>query len=291
MVSRSASDATSGFSEGMRMKHKLKSQRGASITFALLLFLVCAVIGSIVLGAGVAAAGRIAKLAESDQRFYSVSSAARLFEEEFSEQTVSVQREKTYTHAERIEIIDNSGVFSYGSEREPVDTDPTYKIKIDSTEFSRDAIPGSITDVFQYYAYLYLFGTESSAENLWGVTKDEFGKNIPTSDISKEIKIQVVGKTELAVKVKMTLNTDGSIQLDFSNEYKGNPANDLNVFTIRVIMKADVMNPTSKIEASDKQQYFEKDTATGETIQTVQSTITETKTSDITWRIYKLEVI
>ena len=60
------------------LKQKLKSQRGASITFALLLFLVCAVVGSAVLVAGTAAAGRMSKIAEMDQRYYAVNSAARL---------------------------------------------------------------------------------------------------------------------------------------------------------------------------------------------------------------------
>lgn len=61
-----------------KLKQKLKSQTGASITFALLLFLVCAVVGSAVLVAGTAAAGRMSKVAEMDQRYYAVNSAARL---------------------------------------------------------------------------------------------------------------------------------------------------------------------------------------------------------------------
>lgn len=64
---------------GMRtIKNKLSSQRGASLTFALLMFLVCAVVGSAVLTAGTAAAGRMSRIAETDQRYYSVNSAARL---------------------------------------------------------------------------------------------------------------------------------------------------------------------------------------------------------------------
>ena len=61
-----------------KLKQKLKSQTGASITFALLLFLVCAVVGSAVLVAGTAAAGRMSKIAEMDQRYYAVNSAASL---------------------------------------------------------------------------------------------------------------------------------------------------------------------------------------------------------------------
>ena len=60
------------------MSAKIRSNRGASLIFALLLFLVCTVIGSVVLAAGTASAGRMSKLGESDQRYYSVTSAAQL---------------------------------------------------------------------------------------------------------------------------------------------------------------------------------------------------------------------
>ena len=48
------------------LKNKIKSQRGASITFALLLFLVCAVISGIVIVAATAASGRMDQIAESE---------------------------------------------------------------------------------------------------------------------------------------------------------------------------------------------------------------------------------
>ena len=60
------------------IRNKIRSRRGASLTFALLLFLVCAVVGSVVLVAGTAASGRLAELGESEQRFYAVNSAAEL---------------------------------------------------------------------------------------------------------------------------------------------------------------------------------------------------------------------
>ena len=73
-----------------KLKQKLKSQTGASITFALLLFLVCAVVGSVVLTAGTAAAGRLSELAKSDQRYYSVTSAARLLRTMVEGETATV---------------------------------------------------------------------------------------------------------------------------------------------------------------------------------------------------------
>ncbi|MBR1561236.1 MAG: hypothetical protein IJ646_13460, partial [Clostridia bacterium] len=60
------------------VKNKLGSQAGASITFALLIFLVCAVVSSVVVVAATAAAGRMSQLPEMDQRYYAVTSAAGL---------------------------------------------------------------------------------------------------------------------------------------------------------------------------------------------------------------------
>ena len=72
------------------MKNKIRSQRGASITFALLLFLVCAIISSIVIVAATVVGGRASKMAELDQRYYAVNSAAELLRDVLEQQTVTV---------------------------------------------------------------------------------------------------------------------------------------------------------------------------------------------------------
>ncbi|MBQ8110360.1 MAG: hypothetical protein IJ124_09410 [Clostridia bacterium] len=55
---------------------KLKSRAGASITFALMIFLVCAVVSGIVIVAASTSSGRLAGLKEMDGRYYIVTSAA-----------------------------------------------------------------------------------------------------------------------------------------------------------------------------------------------------------------------
>lgn len=80
-----------------RAAEKLKSSRGASLMMALLLFLVCAVVGSAVLTAGTAASGRMAKIAESDQRYYSVNSAANLLIDLLHDQTAMIEKVETKT--------------------------------------------------------------------------------------------------------------------------------------------------------------------------------------------------
>ena len=87
-----------------RLQIKLSSQEGASITYALLLFLVCATVSSVILAAGTAASGRISQSVESDQRYYAVTSAARLLKEIVEDYDVKIvkktddsTKQETYT--------------------------------------------------------------------------------------------------------------------------------------------------------------------------------------------------
>lgn len=64
---------------------------------ALLLFLICAAIGAIVLTAATASAGRLSSLAEMEQRYYSVSSAAEMLEKQLTGKSVTVDRESVKT--------------------------------------------------------------------------------------------------------------------------------------------------------------------------------------------------
>ena len=85
-------------------KQSKRTDSGASISFALLLFLVCAVVGSVVLTAGTAASGRVSRLVESDQRYYCVSSAASLLRDCIDgrsttvTQTITTKVTKTVTY-------------------------------------------------------------------------------------------------------------------------------------------------------------------------------------------------
>ena len=85
-----------------------RSQRGASIILALFLFLICALLASIVLAAASAVTGRHVQLAEMDQRYYNVSSTVSLMKKEVCdhvddpvvivcEQTETRETETTYS--------------------------------------------------------------------------------------------------------------------------------------------------------------------------------------------------
>lgn len=82
-----------------RMLDKLRSGRGASITFALLLFLVCAVLSAVIVTTASTAAGRMSNMAEADQRYYSVTSACELLKELLDGETVSIVKVTGGTNA------------------------------------------------------------------------------------------------------------------------------------------------------------------------------------------------
>lgn len=74
------------------MRAKLKDQRGASITYALLIFLICAVASSIIIVASSAVAGRMANVPRSDRRYYAVTSAAGLLKDQIDGKTLVVTK-------------------------------------------------------------------------------------------------------------------------------------------------------------------------------------------------------
>ena len=116
------------------IRAKLKDNTGASITYALLLFLVCAVVGSVVLAAGTAAAGRMSQSVESDQRYYSVTSAARLFRELIDGKNVKVV--KTIEDGETAFTIDGA----------PVGDGYAYTILTDAAAYNSGQKEGSPED-------------------------------------------------------------------------------------------------------------------------------------------------
>ena len=114
------------------IKNKLNSQRGASLTFALLLFLVCAVVGSAVLVAGTAASGRMSRIAEMDQRYYSVNSAARLLIELMETDMIyyRVEEPAGETQSDSDYTFYNIGKDNEGKETEVEITSPTLALEI-----------------------------------------------------------------------------------------------------------------------------------------------------------------
>ncbi len=64
------------------VSQKMKDKSGASITVALLFFMMCAIVSSILIATATAASGKIKQLESKDAGYYSVVSAAELLRDE-----------------------------------------------------------------------------------------------------------------------------------------------------------------------------------------------------------------
>lgn len=94
-----------------------RSQRGASLPLALLLFLICSSLAAVVLAAATTAAGQASQRADSDQAYYSVLSAAKLFSDELDGQTVTIEERVFHRYV-------TTTTYSDGATETSVEIDP-----------------------------------------------------------------------------------------------------------------------------------------------------------------------
>ena len=260
-----------------RIKHKLCSRSGASISFALLLFLVCAVLCSVILAAATAAAGRMAKIAETDQRYYAVTSAAELMKDIINNKTVTVvkvttsTKTTTYTNGVAGTPFQNEGSSSSvylvpdktGNEVTSADCVDGNIIN-DSTVFS--TIPADAA--YKYYSDI----TPTS-------TNPRF-----TLESSDELKSALgVGNSDpLAVSIKEELDENGNITLTLYNT-SGSP------FTQKMVFTATVSTGSSTTTSDGAPS---PPTVSGSnTTYTVETTTTETNTTTLIWTLTSVEII
>ena len=212
-----------------KLKQKLKSQTGASITFALLLFLVCAVVGSVVLTAGTAAAGRMSELAKMDQRYYSVTSAAQLLRDTMDGKQVSVTQSF---------VTINGGT---------------------PTQQGEKVLEGSDSPILK-----------DAAEKLAETSVSESG-------LTSKWTLNTAENAELNVKIEETLLPDGTMTMLISNaadNSSGGTSGPSYIYTLQMVFSAD---KTESVDSRTKEQYSSDGLKT--------KTVTETKTTSITWRL------
>lgn len=124
------------------IKTKLKSRAGASITFALLIFLVCSVVSVVVIVAASAASGRVSGVQETDQRYYAAVATAETLRDIFEDSDVV---EVTYNtdpdtgkpdpstatvkETSGYALVDEMSVYAVTGQPYNITKDPKYEIK------------------------------------------------------------------------------------------------------------------------------------------------------------------
>ena len=180
-----------------RIVAKLRSERGASITFALLLFLVCAALSAVILVAATTASGRMAGIAETDQRYYSVTSAAELFAYQLDDKTITrvkLEEEEDYWFFEKPASEVTESDFTNKQEKKRPLVDPIaegYVNDIDSsiisgslnTEYRSDSFIGRITNMS--------LGNEGTSNTVGQIA---FVASGLSEDVRKYLKIEIKGE-------------------------------------------------------------------------------------------------
>ena len=270
------------------MKRKLQSRRGAALSFALLVFLVCAVIGAIVLSAGTAAAGRLSNLAESDERFYLTSSTAQLFSELFSPDSSNVPKVVVFACERSRERVTTTTVT--GADRvveHPSDDWPTSgvtysHIKLNDMEGEDFAL--STADLVQYLAYKVAFGEDDvidSVDRYWAPSgsADTWPKSVSmTFSFTKDAKAY-------EIPIDAVISKDGAVTVNFKNEDVSNP------FILKMTLIGDPETVVETKEVPIDESQPEKVYSATSYTETYTTTLTETRTITVTWKVEQLQVL
>lgn len=223
------------------IRRKLRSRRGASITFALLIFLVCAVVGSVVIAAGTATSGRLAGSAESgkvgtmvemEQRYHTVNSAAELLKKELTSGKTTAEiiktTETTTKTTSHYDVDANGNVFLSSTDEPDVNSTVTYTPK-SAVSFSADKLKTGLPDltdaeqtILKRFARETLIGGWSESENEKNWKEPVCRPKEAANDNKLPFTITVGDNEDLAVDAEAGFELFGG-----GNSYTGNLTIDL----------------------------------------------------------------
>lgn len=256
------------------IRRKLRSEKGASITFALLLFLVCAVLSGVIIVAATAASGRLDQIADSDQRYYAVTSAAELLKDALDGKTVTVKTEETST-----EIVPHNHTLD---ESEPTVTKET-KMWYDGNEenpitmdedFAKN-LPSILADA-AYRVAEKQYQNEDSEKHLIDPPDGSAEIIAPsTEDIPLNLTTDVAEIIDaVSVDMYVEINDNGIIYFYVSKGEEGK------AYTLRLAFKADVKTTvdenssvSSPMNVINKEGIIQYDTEE-KTVKTTETTMT-----------------
>lgn len=276
---------------------KAKNRIGASLSMAMLLFLVCAVIGAVVLTAGTAAAGRLSRMAEMDRRYYSVTSAAELLADKLTGTTVTIERTRAYTE-ETVKSytvgLDAEGNESVTENGTSVSRSATYSTKVNGSLIAADVTvdsAGSATPVSNVGSAVSSSGfsfltaravnlmfcgspcnTDAAMDYSLSPGRAESAFAFTMAHTSNAVSVDSLG-----VKGTCTMKNDGTIVIRLMDD----GAKDNYVLLVTLV---------PHIDESTKTESGGGDSPTvarsgSEMTQTLRSTLTVTKTSSVYWTL------
>lgn len=224
---------------------------------ALMLFLVCSVVGAAVLTAASTAAGRISKIRETDQRYYSVASAVQLLIDEMDGEGISVERRKIVNEYYNIDYTSSGAIDLDFDHSDP----PLYECSFSDNE----AIGKSL---LHDAAYSIMWGDNSSDATKW---ERNINPIVTSVAIAAKTSFPGVATTgALDVNITATVQTNGNIEFKIdSNGYIGT-----------AVFKASIPAAPSIYE------HYSEEYSGGQLV----ATTTTTKTSNIRWTLFSVHI-
>ncbi len=276
---------------------KLAEQRGISMPLALLLFLICALLTSVVIAAGTAAVGRSSNLSAGDQRYYSVVSAAELVQSTFDETRVNISctqvkqftRQTSYTESgvtrgSSTDTVEQTTLFVNGTQIATASGDGTLPISLNGLTLpERSAV----------CLLLGSAGGTASASELWSRMATGLaggsGVELGEFDLTHTISSAPAGidKTALqnALEVKITEWTleDGGLQLQFDSAH-ASEQDDFSSLTLLcgsdfVTSESTEENRATPVDVPADSGYLRTET----------TTVTTTRNADVSWTSTSLQ--
>lgn len=191
---------------------KLKSDRGVSLSVALLFFLVCAILASMLIAAATAANGRAASVIESRQDDSAAVSGARLIADQLQKDVVIIAEtaeidkdgNTTIKDTKYYETLDSAGA----EEKTSLADFDDYK---DVTEKS-SVLSASIQTM--YSSYLSKISDKSEAFSNGSLAKTGSVSNL--KPVTSDMQISVGSDKNLTADAAYTLNPDLSIDIRVS---------------------------------------------------------------------------
>lgn len=227
-----------GRDTGMKMKHicrkKLSSQSGVSLSVALLFFVVCAALASMILAAAYAASGRVSKTMSLDQNQYTVDSAAALVSKELQNEVIVIQEKAEVKQNESGEYVLQEQTDSNGEDS----TISTSYYEVNYNAASGEGVPTLLEDfqnmkdvkvqqvdsdqtlLVKEYAEMYQSYLSNIIWNDKSVTDKFYQAKLATASLAKladrkkvEFGVDIDNQKSLSANAGMTLKSDLSLDI------------------------------------------------------------------------------
>ena len=264
------------------IKKKLRQETGASITFALLLFLICAVVSSVVLTAATAASGRMSNTAEYDQRYYSVTSAAELMKEQLDGKIVSIVKvtESTQTTPYTDGTAGEPGFINETSPKIYLVANKTAAGITDTDLTDRSQIGGEGMNA----TYVSSLRAESILNDAaWNYSQEEPKATVKELNLSSSL---ASGENDpLAAVIEESVDEAGNIVLTISNA-----GGEGKQYTLRLTFTADKHTDTGSRSVDGPQENIVV-TESGTVTYDVTTTVTATEVTSLTWQLTGIETV